>query len=705
MPRRVRWVALALLILAAVPVYAQQSAGILLQSGLYKEDVNGDLEAALKIYEQVMKEFPQDRPVAAKALLHIALCKEKLGQQEALGAYRKVVDQYPEQQAVVSAAKERITELSARAEKRAAVPTLEKVQIPTKIPSDAQLSPDGKNILFVSDKQLWIAPRSSRVGKGYPGTPRRIDTAGVVVGWFGLTWSADGRWIAFNSESGKEQLRAICVVPAEGGTPRKVHENKCDFRLVNYRMSLSPHGEAIAFASVDEKELHIYTLRLDGGSPKRLVDAPAREPVFSPDGKTIAYVEDKDLGRLGGGLWVVPAEGGTPRRVAEATNASTPVWSPDGKRLAFVDEAASTQVRVMPLAQGGSPGGAGITIDCRHEGLENVGRLTGWTPDNELGAVCGKKTDFALYTLPLQGGKPAFVTHGGYPMQPRWSPDGTRIYHANSLNETSGDWEQLALAYVSAEGGPVTTVPLKANPKIKLVEYGTGNRLSPDGSTFVFAGQKHDEGKYTFHLWTLPAQGGTPRQLTDEPASVTDWFPGWSPDGKQIAFMRVEDSGYADSAWKPNIFVIPAEGGKPRPLTSEGDRVFGFGPVIWSPDGALLAFFSQDKDSADGAIKVIPATGGTPRVVTKVKAIYANKEMAWSPDSRRIAYNSPGEKISIVSLEDGKIEEINPSLEGVGIYHLDWSPDGKRLVFAGASGGGSEFWMIGDFLPPSAGAK
>jgi Tol biopolymer transport system component len=169
--------------------------------------------------------------------------------------------------------------------------------------------------------------------------------------------------------------------------------------------------------------------------------------------------------------------------------------------------------------------------------------------------------------------------------------------------------------------------------------------------------------------------------------------------------MRVEDSGYADSAWKPNIFVIPAEGGKPRPLTSEGDRVFGFGPVIWSPDGALLAFFSQDKDSADGTIKVIPPTGGTSRVVTKVKAIYANKEMAWSPDSRRIAYNSPGDKISVVSLEDGKIEEINPSLEGVSIYHLDWSPDGKRLVFAGASGGGSEFWMIGNFLPPSASAK
>jgi hypothetical protein len=49
--------------------------------------------------------------------------------------------------------------------------------------------------------------------------------------------------------------------------------------------------------------------------------------------------------------------------------------------------------------------------------------------------------------------------------------------------------------------------------------------------------------------------------------------------------------------------------------------------VIWSPDGTLLAFFSRDNDAADGTINVIPAIGGTARVVTKVEAIYANKEM------------------------------------------------------------------------------
>ena len=77
---------------------------------------------------------------------------------------------------------------------------------------------------------------------------------------------------------------------------------------------------------------------------------------------------------------------------------------------------------------------------------------------------------------------------------------------------------------------------------------------------------------------------------------------------------------------------------------------------------------------------------------------------AWSPDSRRIAFQTNKKRtIKIVSLEDGAIEEIEVDLVDTNIYHLDWSPDGKNLVFAGYSGGGREFWMIEDFLPRELG--
>ena len=76
-------------------------------------------------------------------------------------------------------------------------------------------------------------------------------------------------------------------------------------------------------------------------------------------------------------------------------------------------------------------------------------------------------------------------------------------------------------------------------------------------------------------------------------------------------------------------------------------------------------------------------------------------ELAWSPDSRRIAFNADqrGKIIKIVSLDNGGIEEIKPDLKNVKeIYHLDWSPDGKTLVFGGYTGGDPEVWLMQNFL-------
>jgi Tol biopolymer transport system component len=578
-------------------------------------------------------------------------------------------------------------------------PKFTKIRIPNRIHYDAQLSPDGQSIAFVSEKKLWIMPRSSRLGPDYPGAPRLLDTVGVEVAWSGIAWSVDGRWIAFNGREVNEGNQRIYVISTEGGAPRQVHENNRDVRAVNYRMSLSPHGETLAFSSVDANEVHIYTLPVEGGSPKRLVEAQAREPVFSPDGKTIAYVEDKDLGRRGGGLWTVPADGGTPTLVAEAGNASSPVWSPDGCMIAFIDYGADSQVYIVSVGGDGRPAGEKFRIDLP-EGTKGAVCLTGWTPNNVIGALLGAQMEFALYTQPLQGGKATFVTHGAYPVQPRWSPDGKRVYHTNKTNAMSGDWTRYAIAYVPVAGGDVKTVPIKSKQKIRLWAYGAGNHVSADGKTIVFAGQKPQEGPNMMHIWTIPIDGGEPRQLTDAPAAFRDWYPCWSPDGKNIAFVRMEPRENWAVIAKANIYVISAEGGEPRQVTSELDRVFAASPVLWSPNGKLLSYFSRDKDDAGvGTIKIISPDGGEPRVVAKVEGIYANKEMAWSPDSKRIAYNALNNKIKIVTLDTGSIEEIKPDLKDIGIYHLDWSPDGENLVFGGSTGGGPEFWMMENFLP------
>lgn len=217
----------ALILVVASSACAQQSAGVLLQSGLYKEDVNGDLEAAIEIYERVLKEFPKDRPVAAKALLHIGLCYEKLGKQEAQKAYERLIKEYADQTEPARVAREKLEQLEAGTpgtpvkgptyrlvldEKIAGVPT----------GRSCALSPSGDRIVFISQNKLYITNQSGAV------TRPLLDDLGSWERIHWPYWLPDGNLVAYrlskaaNDTDGDEVLSAVFVIDPDGGTPRKI---------------------------------------------------------------------------------------------------------------------------------------------------------------------------------------------------------------------------------------------------------------------------------------------------------------------------------------------------------------------------------------------------------------------------------------------------------------------------------------------------
>jgi Tol biopolymer transport system component len=688
---------------------------VLFEKAKFTMETKGDLKGAIKLFNEIVKKYPDEREYAAKSQLYIGLCYEKLGLEQAKyaqKAFQKVVDNYPERQQEVAVAKEKLASMAKAQEKAPHKPTFRKLRIPTKLSWIMQLSPDGKKVIFASpsDKKLWMMPLSGKLGSEFPGAPRILNTDDVEVDWSGLAWSRDGKWIVFNDWikpeiwKEKEGKHGMYIVSAEGGKPKKVYETYRHARIVNYRMSLSPDGKILAFSSVANKECHIHTISVDGGLPKQLVNAQAREPVFSPDGKMIAYADTKNLGRAGGGLWVIPASGGTPKLVADAGNASSPTWSPDGDMIGFLD-LASQQICIIPIGEDGVASGELVKIDIP-EGTGGIMFLAGWTPDNQIGAVFRSHTEFGLYTLPSTGGKAALVSHGGYPGQPRWSPDGKRIFHTNDLDEGSGDWTRYSLAVVPAEGGKVKTIPIEFDKKIIKPAYGGGNNVSPDGKTIVFAGQTKKDTGWHLEIWTLPVVGGRPKQLTRAAASFNNWFPCWSPDGKTIAYVRKRTDKANSTGFRGvNICTVPVNGGEPKVLTSDSDSVKSC-PIAWSPDGRLIAYFSTDEeDLRAGILKILSVNDGVSRVVTKVKKAHVNIELAWSPDSKRIAFNyaakskSYGKVIRVISIEDGTIVDVETDLVDINTYHLDWSPDGDRFVFSGYKGDNPELWLIEDFLP------
>lgn len=691
-----------------------QSGYNLFQKGLIQERVKGDLDEAIKIYERIIVKFPENRPIVAKALLHIGLCYEKMGKQEAQKAYQRVIEEYPGQKQEVAKAKERIAEISKELKGVAHQPTFRKIQIASR-PQNGVLSPDGNKLAFMSDGAVWIVPLHGKVDPDIAGEPTRLaEVPGIWEASGMMAWSADGKWIAVygGNPSDSDGGKFVSVLPVAGGKPRLVQLPKQGGHLYSYRLSLSPDGQILAFSALEfgksPKEIEsssdrrIYTISTAEGEPKQVSSGWALLPSFSPDGKFIAYVgyrrRNTEGSRYNGDLWVAPSDGGTPIKLTSVNGRLRgPVWSSDGKYIAAHHEPLggnpSDEIWVYPLSPDVYSAGEPTKIVLPRETYRI---LTGWSPGGELGIFIESETHRAIYTVAASGGRAVQVTPEGKdgPYYPRWSPDGERIYFRWTFVESdSGRIRDVlsgheATAYVPAKGGdPLGIPPMESGQELGMVIPGGGFQISPDGKKIVLCAYQ----KKRYGVWTIPRDGGLPVQLTNDGSYCEGW-PCWSPDGRSIAFSKLHWNSEDETFY--TIHVIPAKGGEARQITSEADSVGG-GAIAFSPDGKRIAFFS------DGAIKTIPVEGGEPKVLVAEVKSGRHSQLAYFPDGSKIVHNATG-KIWITSLDGGEPEELQTGLpEGARLSDLSLSLDGENIAFVGTIGGEAEFWLIGNFLPKS----
>ncbi len=230
---------------------SQESAEELYEAALFKKEAEGDLQGAIQLFLKITTKFSGDRKMAAKAQLHIGLCYEKLGLKKAQNAFQKVIDNFPERQEEVAIAKERIAALSKALEKVPRKPTFRKIRIPAN-PGNGVLSPDSKKLAFSSEGCLWVIPIRGKVDPDIAGAPIKL-TEQIGVNNLGniLSWSADGKCIAFNAlENEKVE---IYIIPSSGGEPKKVLINTDRMGWgYDFRLSLSPDGKVVAFSLREE---------------------------------------------------------------------------------------------------------------------------------------------------------------------------------------------------------------------------------------------------------------------------------------------------------------------------------------------------------------------------------------------------------------------------------------------------------------------
>jgi len=683
------WINLILVaafIVAANNLSIAQTPEQLYQKGLMKEKGEGALKDAIDLYSQIADNSNADQSLRAKALLHIGMCHEKLGTEEAVKAYQRLVTNFPTQKNEVAIARERLTRLMPIAERvseTSLMPKFTKIEIPTK-PGNGVLSPDGKKLAYISEESLWIVSVHGKTNPDIAGEPVRLtepmkiwDLANMCA-----VWSENGKWLAFYATENREDV--IYIVSANGGKPVKVpiNQQRPDIGGYDYRMSLSPDGKLLAYVNRDDnKKSFIYIISTQGGTQNTLTGSGTREPAFSPDGKLIAYVKTNQKNDLGNEIWVIPATGGDPILISDDAGAvKIPVWSPDGSMIAFLARKyekdynnASNELWIAAVDKKGEPTGLITRTELNNSTLS---MLAGWSPENKIGIWLSTPDKNLLYTIPAKGGQAMQVTTKNSWM-PSWSPDGKYLYFDGTNTDKLGGLES-----VPATGGEVLRIPIKSEYFIQPRMPTGGISISPDGERIVFSGGYQDinepdirkelEGS---HIMIIPVKGGSPVQLTTNPLSdLSDGYPVWSPDGRNIAFLRLENKTENNKTWSfANIYTIPADGGTPKKVSSVNDKVT-YGRIDWSPDGKWIGFFSTDK-----TIKIIPSGGGNSKVVVNDVDAHLHFGLSFSPEGDKIAYSNK-EKLYVVDLNTGNTEEIRTGLDAIPTMP-SWSPDGKWISF------------------------
>lgn len=156
--------------------------------------------------------------------------------------------------------------------------------------------------------------------------------------------------------------------------------------------------------------------------------------------------------------------------------------------------------------------------------------------------------------------------------------------------------------------------------------------------------------------------------------------PNWSRDGKTLFFNQ-----------DGRIMTVSAAGGTPRPLDT-GDATRCNGSHGLSPDGRFLAISCATPGKPESRVYIVPAAGGSPRLVTANPNSYFH---SWSPDGKTILFSRPAQgSINIFAIPvDGGPERALTTGSGIS-DDPDYSPDGRSIYFNSDRGGSMQIWRM-----------
>ncbi len=665
-----------LLLLLSGSVLAQNNkASLQLTAAIYEEEVTGNLDKAVELYLNILKKYPDDRPIAAKTLYHLGLVNEKMGKQKANEYFTRLVNTYPDQTEVVTLAKAKLKALGGSASSRGLVTR--------RILTDASdvgniLSSDGKFIRGIDWETSGVNEFNIAVGENKQIANISRPFKKIQYSQYRQqVLSPDGKQIAYDSRTGWDNgmLPQLYVRNLDGSGQHSLYTGKSREDSYILPLDWSPDGASIlALRRLNpnkKDEIKELLLISASDSSKRVLtvinaDYPLMTKTrFSPDGKFIAYSAFCNCSSVNGDIFLIDSDGRN-----ETVIASHPAedqllaWTPDGKRILLLSDRSGTwdiwAVRISKGKQQGEPEllKKDYGYDSEAIGITAEGSLY-YKTYSTLGSIYSGEVNIETGDL-LVTPELIKTRYAGAPSGLAWSPDGKTLLYISRKGYFSQRAQALTLRSITSGEEQFLKPPLDA--------FGWPS-WSPDGKSIISVGfSRKDEGIFRINT------------ETSETTRLAEFAlaPKLFPDGKILLFVK--DGGQIMK--KQNL-----ETGEETQVAKTFTYNFDL-----SPDGLEVVL------NIDTIIKILPLNEGEPRVLNSAIA-KGSFDLKWMSDGkyiivRQLYANNP--QIWSVPTKGGTPILLNISVPKLDEFTLN--PDNRRFVCTTDEGIKEELWVMENFL-------
>ena len=635
----------------------------------HQEQVEGNFEAAIAGYKKVLAEAGRNRAVAAKALLQMGQCYEKLGEtqaQEARKAYQRIARDFADQAEIVAQARVRLAALGG--------PGGAGGLVTRGVLTDASgvggvLTADGKYISHIDwstgdGVQFEVAGGQTRriTNRGPWSEPDKGSGADQV-------FSRDGKQIAYNSftKDWVPQLQ-LRIRNLDGSGFRTLYSEKDSYvRPLDW----SPDAGSILALRHSNKANELILISTADGSVRVLRSSTSEAwsllhgTSFSPDGRSVAFSFVREGTPPHGDVFLMTADGRN-----EVVVAGHPAedrllrWTPDGRSLVFLSDRSGTwDIWTVHITGGKQQGEPELLKKDFGYGAE----VLGFAPDGSfyyktvtrLGGLYNGAVDLETGKV-LEPPAPVTTRYTGPPDQPIWSPDGRNLLYISRWGRFGPGNNMLTIR--SAATGEERFL----SPRLRFV---TQISWAPDGRSVIARGVAETD----FETFRIDAETSEITKLADQGN-----LPHLCPDGKTLVFGQRGTGG--------GLFI------KKRNLdTGEESEVVEVSHALYdlSPDGREVVF------QVKGAVKTVSLNGGEPREL--FRGWYW---LSWTRDGRYIiarALDTASSEIWRVPAQGGTPLKLDLSVPKMDDFTLN--PDNRRFAFSVYEGSKSELWVLENFLP------